>query len=301
MYHPTKPILMNFNITPITTKKSFVFFLSIFLNFALFAKGDNWSDSKKITDTEFNVSKSCLIYNANPVQPVHNLTQNTFYNTIQSAIAAAVANDVIECSPITYIEKVVIDKSLTLQGTDEINCIIDGTGLGTGSGIVINNGITNVTIKYFTIKNHSGTAPNSYAGIYALGGNNNLSVTHCTLQDNVGGCGFYANGPVNGITLDDLEVFGHTNAFGAARGIVIWNGFKQNISITNCHVYNNNCCGIELQDGTASGIFIDNNNVHDNADNGIGVIGFKAGSGTSNISNNTVANNGRFGIDIRRW
>ncbi|MFZ1296405.1 MAG: LamG-like jellyroll fold domain-containing protein, partial [Saprospiraceae bacterium] len=231
--------------------------------------------------------------------PVHNLTQNTYYNTIQAAINAANANDVIECAAKTYGEKLTIDKSLTLKGISETTCIIDGTGLGTGSGISINNGITNVSIEKFTIKNHAGTAPNSYAGIYAVGGNNNLSIKDCTIKDNVGGCGFYANGPVNGVTLDNLDVSGHTAAFGAARGIVIWNGFKQNISITNCDVYNNNCCGIELSDGTASGVTLSNNNVHDNADNGFGLLGLKAGAGANLISNNTVAKNGRFGIEIK--
>lgn len=231
--------------------------------------------------------------------PVYNLTQNTYYNTIQAAINAANANDVIECAAKTYAEKVTIDKSITLKGVSETGCIIDGTGLGTGSGIYINNGITNVNIEKFTIKNHAGTAPNSYAGIYAVAGNNNLSVKDCTIKDNIGGCGFYANGPVNGVTLNNLDVSGHTAAFGAARGIVIWNGFKQNISITNCDVYNNNCCGIELSDGTASGVTMSNNNVHDNADNGFGLLGLKGGAGANLISNNTVAKNGRFGIELK--
>ncbi|MBK8485888.1 MAG: hypothetical protein IPL31_16435 [Saprospiraceae bacterium] len=82
------------------------------------------------------------------VDPVHNLTQNTFHLTIQGAVNAANPNDAIECSPATYNERVTIDKSLTLQGTDSITCILDGTGLvGDSNGITINNGITNVTIK----------------------------------------------------------------------------------------------------------------------------------------------------------
>ncbi len=84
-----------------------------------------------------------------------------------------------------------------------------------------------------------------------------------------------------------------------ARGIVIWNGFKQNITITNCNVFNNNCCGIELQDGTASGVTIQNNNVHDNWDNGLGITGLTSGAGANLIYQNTVEDNGRFGIEIK--
>ncbi|MBK7160901.1 MAG: right-handed parallel beta-helix repeat-containing protein [Ignavibacteria bacterium] len=63
-------------------------------------------------------------------------------------------------------------------------------------------------------------------------------------------------------------------------------------------VFNNNCCGIELQDGRASGVTIENNNIHDNADNGIGLLGIQ-GQGENLIKNNTLLNNGRFGIEIK--
>src|SRR5690606_15682934 len=128
-------------------------------------------------------------------------------------------------------------------------------------------------ITDMTIRNFAGTGPNQFAGIYGWGGNHDLLVERVTLKDNVGGSGFYANGPVDNVTLNDLDVSGHTAAFGAARGIVIWNGLKSNITITDCDVYNNNCCGIELQDGTASGVVMTGNNVYNNGDNGMGLTG----------------------------
>jgi autotransporter-associated beta strand protein len=231
--------------------------------------------------------------------PVHNVTQNVRYYTIQEAITAANPNDVIECSEWTYNERVTINKSLTLKGVNEANCILTGTGLaGVGSGITINNGITGVTIKKLTVQNFAGSGPNSYAGIYAVGGNNNLTVEEVTIKDNVGGSGFYANGPVNTITLDNLDVSGHPNSSGQARGIVIWNGLKENITIINCNVYDNACCGIELQDGTATGVNISNNNIYNNADNGLGITGLQ-GPLANVISGNTLTNNGRFGIEVK--
>ncbi len=233
--------------------------------------------------------------------PVTNVSTAIGYPTIQGAIAdpLTVDGNVIAVSAGTYNERVTMTKSLSILGAGEASTILDGTGLpGVGSGIVINTGLTNVTIKDLTVRKYAGNAPNSYAGIYGVGGNSGLTVQNVTLKDNVGGCGFYANGPVNGITLDNLDVSGHTNAFGAARGIVVWNGLKQNISITNCDVYNNNCCGIELQDGTASGVTLANNNIHDNGDNGIGVVGLE-GPGENVIQLNTLTNNGRFGIEVK--
>ncbi|HRO17903.1 MAG TPA: right-handed parallel beta-helix repeat-containing protein [Ferruginibacter sp.] len=220
------------------------------------------------------------------------------FRTIQHAINTATAGSVIYIDAGTYNEKLVVNKTLRLQGLSETTTRLDGVGLGVGSGIYINSGITNVVIKFLTVRNHSGTGPNSYAGIYAAGNNNGIQVQTCTIKDNVGGSGFYANGPVNGVILNDLEISGHNNSFGAARGIVIWNGLKQNITISNCTVYNNNCCGIELQDGTATGVVLTNNNVYNNGDNGIGVVGLQ-GPGANVLSGNTLSNNGRFGMEIK--
>ena len=222
------------------------------------------------------------------------------HTTIQAAVNAASAGDVIYIADGTYNERVVIDKSLTLDGTSEAGTVLDGTGLvSPGSGIVINNGIENVTIRDLTVQDYLANAPNSYAGIYGIGGNDGLTVENVTLKDNNGGCGFYANGPVDDVLLNNLDVSGHTNVSGAARGIVIWNGLKSNITITNCTVYNNNCCGIELQNGSASGVTLSNNTVYNNGDNGIGLVGLDGSVGSNTISGNILTDNGRFGIEIK--
>jgi parallel beta-helix repeat protein len=231
--------------------------------------------------------------------PVTNVTQTLTYQTIAAAINAANPGDVIELKEWTFNEKVIIDKSLTLQGVDKFNVILDGTGLGNARGIEILNGVTNVTVQNLTVQNYSGNSPNSFAGIYAVGGNNGLTIQNVNVFDNLGGSGIYANGPVDDVTINLATVSGHTNVAGAARGIVIWNGHKSNITITNCEISDNNCCGIELQDGTASGVNISNNTLEDNGDNGIGIVGMTYGNGINIIENNTITNCGRFGIEIK--
>ncbi|MBK7427363.1 MAG: right-handed parallel beta-helix repeat-containing protein [Saprospiraceae bacterium] len=245
-----------------------------------------------------NPDASCtgtLIY----FEPVRNITQNLTYQTIGTAIAAATANDVIELKEWVFNEKVIIDKPLTLQGVDKFNVILDGTGLGNARGIEILNGVTNVTIQNLTVQNYSGNSPNSFAGIYAVGGNNGLDIQNVNVFNNLGGSGIYANGPVDDVTINLAIVSGHTNVAGAARGIVIWNGHKSNITITNCEVSSNNCCGIELQDGTASDVLIQGNLLANNGDNGIGVVGLTGGTGSSRIIDNVIDNCGRFGIEIK--
>jgi hypothetical protein len=244
-----------------------------------------------------DVDNSCLGV-ISYFDPVHNITQNIYYPTIQSAVNAANASDVIECAAWTYNERVTIDKSLTLQGVDSANCVLTGTGLaGNGNGITINNGVTNVNIKKLKIQNYTGASGNANGGIYAIGGNNNLSVDEVTIQSNPGGSGFYANGPVDNVDITNSRVSGHGPG---ARGIVIWNGLKSNINISNNWVSNNNCCGIELQDGDASGVTISGNYVDiGSGDNALGLTGLNPSIGLNVINNNTIIGGGRFGIEIK--
>ncbi|MGX5855014.1 right-handed parallel beta-helix repeat-containing protein [Dyadobacter jiangsuensis] len=229
---------------------------------------------------------------------VKNLRTNETFATIQAAVddSDTQDNDEIAIANGTYNERVTLSKSLKLSGESKAGVLLDGTGLaGTGSGIVINTGKTGVTIQNLSIKNYTGSSGNSHAGIYATGGNNNLTVLHVVSSNNTSASGFYANGPVENVTLDDLTA---ENNGAGARGIVIWNGLKKNITIKNSTVKNNNCCGIELQDGSASGVLIKDNNI-EGKDSSIGLIGLTHGAGPNIIEGNTIKVNGRFGIEIK--
>ena len=147
------------------------------------------------------------------------------------------------------------------------------------------------------IQNFTGTPQSS--GIYGSLSNHNFTVRNVTVSGNGPGSisasgGILLNGPINNVTIDQVTA---ENNWG--RGIVIWNGLKTNITITNNTVRNNNCCGIELQDGTASGVTITGNTVQNNADSGMSAIGLTNGAGPNVIANNTVTDNGRFGIEIK--
>ncbi|HRO09645.1 MAG TPA: right-handed parallel beta-helix repeat-containing protein, partial [Saprospiraceae bacterium] len=255
-------------------------------------------------DAPYVVGDWNVVYNANNIKlvynplPVHNITQNTYYGTIQAAVNAANANDVIEAADGTYNERVTINKSLTLQGQSEAGVILEGTGLsGTGSGITVNSGIANVTIEKMTIQNYTGSSPNGNAGIWLKGSNNGFKADQVTIKDNVNAAGIFAAGPVDGFTVTNSTVSNHGPG---ARGIVIWDGFKQNINISNNTVSNNNCCGIELQDGDASAVNITGNTINiGGGDNAIGLVGLNATVGNNTVNNNTIIGGGRFGIEIK--
>ncbi|SDG13369.1 Por secretion system C-terminal sorting domain-containing protein [Dyadobacter soli] len=232
---------------------------------------------------------------------VKNLRTNETFATIQAAVddTDTQDGDEIAIAKGTYNERVTLSKALILSGESKAGVLLDGTGLpGTGSGIVINSGKTNVTIQNLSIKNYTGLNGNSSAGIYAVGGNNNLTVLHVVSSNNTSASGFYANGPVEDVTIDDLTVENNGGPGGGARGIVIWNGFKKDITIINSTVRGNNCCGIELQDGSASGVLIKDNIIEGN-DSSIGLVGLTSGAGPNIIEANTITVNGRFGIEIK--
>ncbi|MFZ1848061.1 MAG: MopE-related protein, partial [Saprospiraceae bacterium] len=107
----------------------------------------------------YGANSITLEYNIPPALPVHNITQNTYFNTIQAAVsdAATVNGDVIEVAAGTYNEQVNVTKSLTILGPN--NAISPNTGtrvaeavlvnLPTGRAFTIKSGSTDVTISGF--------------------------------------------------------------------------------------------------------------------------------------------------------
>lgn len=80
---------------------------------------------------------------------------NGCYTTIGAAVAAASAWDVINVSPGTYTEDVIIGMPLSLIGSGAGNTIIDATGLANGVFVdgFDNAGLAHVTVAGFTVMN----------------------------------------------------------------------------------------------------------------------------------------------------
>ncbi|HEU4323076.1 MAG TPA: right-handed parallel beta-helix repeat-containing protein [Roseiflexaceae bacterium] len=226
-------------------------------------------------------------------------TPGSAKKTIGAALASVSPGGTVVVAAGSYPEAVTITKSgVTLRGAGSAaspaaNTVITGP-VGSSSGVRLpNSGTTGVTIRDLRVQGFTG------GGICSVGtGNNGLRIEGVAVVGNTAGVsclgGVYINGPVSNITINN--VLADSNS---SRGIVIWNGFKQNITITNNTVTNNNCCGIELQDGTASGVTITGNTVTGNTDSGIAAVGLRAGAGPNLIANNTLTDNGRFGIEIK--
>jgi parallel beta-helix repeat protein len=86
------------------------------------------------------------------VKPVFSITRNvpSEYPSIQAAVTAALAGDIIQVAAGTYIAHVTINKTLTIIGENPQTTIVDGNG--TGPVFYIEDA-SNVLIKGFTIQN----------------------------------------------------------------------------------------------------------------------------------------------------
>ena len=109
---------------------------------------------------------------------------------------------------------------------------------------------------------------------------------------------FLAGASLDNVALTNVNSSDNGLAGSAGRGVYFTDGTKTNISITGGTFDHNLLVGIDLNDGSASGITITGNQVIGNGDSGIGVLGAK-GPGTNLIADNTVTDNGRFGIEIK--
>ncbi|MFN8519706.1 MAG: choice-of-anchor D domain-containing protein [Chloroflexota bacterium] len=215
-----------------------------------------------------------------------------------AGVDIAQAGDVVHVHSGTYPEQALLDKAnITVEGYGPTKPLVDDGGAATGYGLYITgDGVTlsNVKVQGYEVGVRLGggsdslldgvsvlgveSTNNSGDGLFgsAIAGLSNVTITG----------GTYANNANTGTTLP------------GGRGIVIWDGPKSNVSITNVTASNNGLVGIDINDGNVTGLTITGNTVTGNADSGIGVLGAK-GPGANLIANNTLTNNGRYGIEVK--
>ncbi|MEM3700164.1 MAG: NosD domain-containing protein [Candidatus Bathyarchaeia archaeon] len=218
------------------------------------------------------------------------------FKTIQDAINNASSGDIIFVRNGTYIENIVITKSITLIGENSDFTIINGNN--TGHVVVIE--ANNVNIQGFTIK-MSGSVPysgifvkppsasnaiinnkiveNSY-GIYLYFSSNNI-VSRNLFSNNIYGISLTSCS--NNIVSDNI-VLSSVN-----DGICLFNSF--NNTITNNFIAANELTGISLYNSEANIVF--GNNISYNRFYGISLYS----SSVNVFSTNTIVNH-PYGINF---
>jgi parallel beta-helix repeat protein len=210
------------------------------------------------------------------------------YTTIQQAINGAVPGDKVYVRSGTYYEHVTINKSLTLQGEDRENTIIDGGGSGK---VVTVTSTSNVTVSGLTIRNSgNSTAIPQAAGIVLYYASHSL-IRECIITSN-GLNGLYANQSWYTTiqncdisynepdSIQDGEIRGAIHLRSSLNSAITGNniyenkgigitvrGYSDNVTIAGNHVYSNTSDGIHL--GWSNSSLVRNNITHDNNGSGI--------------------------------
>ena len=235
--------------------------------------------------------------------PVLRVRDGALFTSFSQGIAdaATVAGDVLRGGAGRYTENLAIGKNdLTIEGIRGQTLIEGRRGpaatpsTSTQPGIRLANGVTGSTIRDLTVQNFG-----SHCVLGAMSNNgtvvSRIDALNCTAPSPLASVQFNAAGGLDGLTFEDSLIDG-----GGFRGFVVWDGVKHDITVTGNTVRNiAGCCGIELQDGAASGVRIEGNDVSATGDNGLGLTGLTGGAGANLILDNVVSNGGRYGIEIK--
>lgn len=179
-------------------------------------------------------------------------------------------------------------KPVTISGAGTGQTVMNGGGTLT-KGFSSSTPESNVTIQDLTIQNYTED------GIHLLTGPlNNIKIEDVELLTN-GRHGLWSQAfGIDGFILNRVNA--SSNNAAGARGVWFINGAKKNITVTNSTFNGNRVVGLDLADGTLENAVITDNQIQNNGDSGMGVLGAKT---SLSVKNNTLTNNGRFGIEIK--
>jgi len=194
------------------------------------------------TNIAGSVSATFTIY----LYPVHNLTKDTYYKTIQAALDGASDDNIIEVGNGFYDEIICFpsNKKIILQSKNGPGATII-RGDENSFTVKLDNSLPGTTIKGFTITHDVWT---SGGGIFNDGGN--LTIDNCIISDNAAssGGGIYNTGTL--IIKGESEVIDNTADQGGGIYNLVGTLTIEGASIISCNKANKYGGGIRDTEGT---------------------------------------------------
>lgn len=248
-----------------------------------------------------------LVY-ADPTEAptILNATQGSLHLTIQSAVTAANAGDVIQVPPGTYTGNVSINKNVTLEsvGGRDVTTIVGVSSAGSPGAVVVTGTTTGVTIggvgKGFTIVGiDNGFPAQENAALYIQGSHTGLTIRGNDIQAN-GEAGLLAEyGATGSGWLIDGNIFSGQTFLGPNPA---GDGFGQQFTLPNVPrslvVLGNG--GGALGTANLSGITFTNNQITGTA-GGLNGSGAEQGNTlvTLDVAGSTISGNSFTGVTNR--
>jgi hypothetical protein len=232
--------------------------------------------------------------------PVHNLTKDTYYDTIQAAIDDADSGNTIEVDDGTYDESIIFPSGRVI-----ILKSLNGSSLTTIRGndvsatVTLDGSLEGTTLEGFTITHADGLTGR---GIYII--HSNLSIENCTISNNhakwgVGICNWGSTFTITGSTISDNYA---RSQYGSAFGGGIYNLNGGTLIINESTISGNHVSGgggYTYYGGSGGGISnggtltINESTISDNYAGGEGESsgGGISSGGTLTITGSTISGN----------
>ena len=208
----------------------------------------------RFTSTLFACHLACVLI-ASPARAAV-LSVPGGYPTIQSALDAAAAGDIVEVAAGTYFEKLVFTNSgdpvqgpITLRAASGVRPVLDGTGVS-GANMVLIDSKSHVRVEGFEIRNNTGVKDGS--GIRVIGSGTGIEIRdneiHHILGRNAMGITVYGTDP---IPIDGLIISGNSihDCEPARSEALTVNGNVTNFEISANVVRDVNNIGIDMIGG----------------------------------------------------
>jgi parallel beta-helix repeat protein len=231
----------------------------------------------------------------------------THVHTIQEGIVNASIGGTVFVYNGTYVENVIVDKTIKLQGESKVSTIINGSG----NADVVRITEDWVTLNGFTIENSGDTGnpdwdsglkvisdyntisnniikDNNYHGLHLSMADNNTIENNIIYSNAFYGVVIYGDSDFN--TICNCTIYQNGGVSSSGGGVMIWVGTHHNI-VNNNEIYENNGYGIYNYNWETiwnANYSIKENIIYNNSE---AAIQLGKGSENSIISNNFCSNN----------